>query len=157
MTGTANPAVIYRMDSTSINNNWYEGADTLADPYDNHQNENISPPGSDDRDPAATGTAAYNTRIFGGGLGGVFGYTDVPAYALVSHGQNSFGAFTGRTSTSRVPGAGTLEAENADGDLVLRDVDRSERNLNEYYDDTVFWQTQSDLLSRLREDSCIEP
>ncbi|MBI4031712.1 MAG: type II secretion system protein [Proteobacteria bacterium] len=93
-----------------------------------------------------------------------------PAYVLVSHGQNGFGAFNG-IGAGRVPGPGAWnaeEAENGDGDNRFFITDRLSpvapsasgggpdlyrRDL----DDIVFWQSQAQVMSRLGETSCARP
>lgn len=92
-----------------------------------------------------------------------------PAYILVSHGQNGFGAFNG-LGNARIPGAPALgpELENSNGDNVFFVTDRLSvaspsatgggpdlfrRNL----DDIVFWQSQAQVMSRLGETSCARP
>lgn len=90
-----------------------------------------------------------------------------PAYVLVSHGQNGFGAFNG-IGAARMPGGAGSEAENGNGDNLFFVTDRLSpvapsatgggpdlyrRDL----DDIVFWQSQAQVMSRLGETSCARP
>lgn len=86
---------------------------------------------------------------------------ETPAFILVSHGPNRFGAYTGKTSSDRmldVNGvSGTDETENQDGDktFILRDYTAEQSN--SYYDDLVLWRTQNQIYSEFGDDSCLKP
>jgi len=89
-----------------------------------------------------------------------------PAYVLVSHGQNGFGAFNG-VGAGRIPGGAGPEAENGNGNGTFYVTDRlapvtpSASGGQDLYrrnmDDIVFWQSQAQVMSRLGETSCARP
>ena len=138
------PAIIFNGDTLD----WYDDVDVVAD----HNNSS---------DPVADGTGQpfYNERIYGGGIDGVSAHTDLVTYALISHGSNGAGAYIGNGTTDRTPDdGGVSEQTNADDATQnIYDLEHNDSNGNAYYDDIVFWQTQSNLMARLRRDSCAVP
>ena len=125
---------------------WYDRVNQIADP--NFVNAN---------NPAGVGLPHYNNNVYGGVVDN-FGYTDRPVFAIISHGKNEAGAFLVDGTANRRPNGGTLEAINADAtNLVVYDVPHNSSNGNNFYDDDVSWQTQSDLMARLKRDSCALP
>ncbi len=111
------------------------------------------------------GVAEYTgvgTEVNPASLTGTFQSTFV-AYVLVSHGQNEDGAFGNsgvRSATSSAP-----ETENSDGDRVFFVSDRISSDtaglttslFRPDIDDIVFWQSPSQILTRLGEESCTRP
>lgn len=89
-----------------------------------------------------------------------------PAYVLVSHGQNSIGAF-GPNGAHTPGGASAPENENRDGDNTFFITDRISPRVpsldggtdlyRQDLDDIVFWQSQAQVMSRLGETSCARP
>ncbi|MEW9898893.1 prepilin-type N-terminal cleavage/methylation domain-containing protein [Chitinivorax sp. PXF-14] len=89
----------------------------------------------------ATGNITVNDRSGGGAIALA---TGVPA-AIVSHGQNGYGAYT--ASGTQIPTAGGTadEMENANGDAVFVSHPRD----NSSYDDLVVWLPKELIVSRL--------
>ena len=86
----------------------------------------------------------------------------MPVYAVISHGKTGFGAFL--DGGGRTVAQGASEAVNATlnngsvvNDQVIYDLRHDSSNDNTFYDDIVHWQTQSNLMARLRRDSCALP
>lgn len=80
----------------------------------------------------------------------------VPAVMLVSHGKNGFGAFL--SSGGRTTGtSGNDEQENADGDQVFIDRDRSTSGDANHFDDLLVWRTQDQLYSETGQGICTLP
>lgn len=79
------------------------------------------------------------------------------AYILISHGQNQLGAFLptlgGRDPV--LPPAGSVEAENTDGDNVFTDQQTFSLNVATF-DDLIIWRTQ-DLIFAAEGESCATP
>jgi len=159
-----NPSVIYRADPLT----WYatisNAVPNLVDPNDNHTNENGIIAG-DPEDPVTLIAGAqtfYDDLIYGGGrvVGGntIYGHTDMPVYALISHGENEAGAFVGNGTLNRLPGGGADEQQNANAaQQNIRDLPQNTSAGATYFDDIILWQTQSDILKRLGRNSCMAP
>lgn len=146
---------IYNADSAG----WYNFADTITDHYDNHAVD------GDGVDVVTTDTGAqpfYSNIIYGGGITmgaeTVFAHTDFPVYVLISHGENGAGAFLntgGQTPLSASPAEQT-NASTATP-IIVQDILRDVSLDATYFDDVVYWQTQSQMLARLNRDSCAVP
>ena len=141
------PSIVFTPEG---DNNYYQAVDVIADHYF-----------VDTSNPIAAGGAQafYDNRIYGGGESGVFGHTDVPVYAIISHGSNGAGAWIGNGTMNRNPdNGGASETVNADpNNQRVYDLEHDSSNDATYYDDIVVWQTQSNLMARLRRDSCVVP
>jgi prepilin-type N-terminal cleavage/methylation domain-containing protein len=82
----------------------------------------------------------------------------MPAFLLISHGKNGFGAFLRTGARLAALGqSGDDETENQDGDdnYVIGPTNRIINNT--YFDDIVSWRTQEQLYSETGEGSCIFP
>lgn len=78
-------------------------------------------------------------------------------YVLVSHGENGRGAFILNGGGQQPVIAATLEAENADGNRIYRDImDADNLPGDEEFDDIVLWRTQ-DLVFAENKQSCVVP
>ena len=78
-------------------------------------------------------------------------------YVLVSHGENGRGAYVFNGGGRRPGVAGTLEAENHDGNRVYRDImDADNLPAGQQFDDIVLWRTQ-DLIFAENKQSCVVP
>jgi len=131
---------------TTDPNTWYDRVNQIADP-------NLV----DVNNPIGVGLPHYNNNVYGG-VAGNFGYTDRPVFVIISHGKNESGAFLVDGTANRMPNGGTLETINADAtNLVVYDIPHNSSNDNNFYDDDVSWQTQSELMARLKRDSCALP
>lgn len=146
------PAIVFNEDSA----NWYDEADVVADPnFDDPTN-----PIAEDNP-----QEFYNNSLYGGGfvynaaLETVSGHTDVPVYAVISHGSNGAGAFVVNGTMNRITSYNSVsETINAESDnQIVYDIEHDNSSNNTYYDDIVSWQTQSSLMARLRRDSCAVP
>jgi len=86
---------------------------------------------------------------------------ETPAFILVSHGPNRYGAYTGKTSGDRMLDVngffGTDETENQDGDrtFIIREYTADQGN--DYFDDLVLWRTQNQIYSEFGDNSCLRP
>ena len=89
-----------------------------------------------------------------------------PAYVLVSHGQNGFGAFLGNGTANQKTGGTAQELENADNDVTYFAPDRNaslvtgagETSLfRPNLDDILFWETPAQILGRIGDVSCSHP
>ena len=91
-----------------------------------------------------------------------------PAYILVSHGQNGYGAFSSESGTRTGVAAITTpaERENADGDVTFFASDRTSpvspgganpTLFRPDIDDIVFWEMPSQVLGRIGGVSCSRP
>lgn len=137
------PSLIFNPDD----NDWYDTVDVIADPNFVDANNPIAEGGAQ---------AFYDNVIYGGGA--VSGHTDAAVYAVISHGRNEAGAFIGNGTANRYAGGGASELINADRNSQnIYGLPHDSSNDNTYYDDIVSWQTQSNLMSRLRRDSCAAP
>ena len=139
------PALIFRGDGLGFYNN---NVDAVADP-------NVA------AEPINGGVPPrkyYNNTLHGGTLI-MSGHTDLPAYVLISHGSNGAGAFIGNNTLNRnANDGGVSETINATANnQTVYDLEHDSSNDNTYYDDIVSWQTQSNLMARLRRDSCAVP
>ena len=150
---SGSPSFNLYSDPDSGNNNWYARADIIADPFDDTNSD------GDPSDPVGTGTAFYDETIYGdtgAGANKSRVRTDMTAYVLISHGENGAGAFL--PSGARMPGGSTVEQANADAaNQIVTDLARNTTNTDNYFDDIIFWQSQSQLLARLNRDSCMVP
>lgn len=82
------------------------------------------------------------------------------AYALISHGENGAGAFMVDGTANRFfPGqGGTLEQQNYNNTQQnVWALERAEGTAATYFDDIVRWETQAQMLGRLRRESCLSP
>jgi type II secretory pathway pseudopilin PulG len=83
------------------------------------------------------------------------------AYALVSHGRNGSGAFTGQVAPPQYTpaGMGINETENSDLDatFVFRDLSTNIGGATGYFDDLISWKTNHQIVSLFRNDSCSSP
>ena len=162
---SATSSIIYREDGAS----WYAPADNIADPYDTNANNPLN---------NAAGAPAYGEVLYGGGISDnsaagnpAYGYTDMVTYALISHGKDGEGVFLDGGGRSRVD-QGTAQEINgktndadgnggggADGieDQAIYDLPHNSSNGANYYDDIVQFQTQSNIMARLRRGSCALP
>ena len=146
------PSLVFTPDGAG----WYEPTGTIGTPnIADHYNA---------ADVVSTGVGAqafYHPRIYGGGAAaGNFGHTDMAVYALISHGKNESGVFLIDGTNNRQSGGGVSERVNANDPVVSQnvyDIPHNSSNGVEYYDDIVSWQTQSNLMARLRRDSCSAP
>ncbi len=143
------PSLIFNADA----NDWYDVVDIIADPNLVDANNPIADSGAQ---------PFYNNDLYGGGIvpvaTPVFGHTDQIVYVIISHGKNEAGAFLANGTLNRISGGGTSELINASAtNQVVYDILHDDSNDATYYDDIVSWQTQSNLLSRLRRDSCAVP
>lgn len=81
-----------------------------------------------------------------------------PAYVLISHGENGFGALPNNPAP-----ATAQEIENADGDRNFFVTDRispvigTTTLFRQQIDDIVFWETPAQVMTRLGEVSCTRP
>lgn len=84
--------------------------------------------------------------------------TTMPAFILISHGRNGYGAYlqNGLRMTS-MGQSGIDEDENQDGDNLYVMAPRNLVNSNNYYDDITLWRTQDQLYSETGEGSCVFP
>jgi len=87
-----------------------------------------------------------------------------PAYILISHGQNGHGVFNDQTGRRSKNDTKSIEKENVDGDNVYMVVDadavqKSFKNKKYMYDfdDILFWETPSQILNRLENQTCARP
>lgn len=82
-----------------------------------------------------------------------------PAFVLISHGKNGYGAFRADGSVNRFVGPTTGRADemaNENNDSEFIQVPRSGQAAN-YFDDVLYWQTPDQLISAFGRDSCARP
>ncbi len=146
----------------------YQEADILADHFKNHDEDGELPDLVTFLDELtmrvpldiATPAAAEPYYSIEAQYVPEFRNTTGVAYVLISHGNNGVGAFTGDASASaRFDGpAGTREQDN--GNVANKNVyalEKDDTAGNNFYDDIVRWQTQDQVLARLKRDSCAVP
>ena len=82
-----------------------------------------------------------------------------PAFVLVSHGEDGFGAYLANGSTNRVTtGTGSpTQQENSGGDFRIFVDGPPDRAGNNYFDDIVRWMTQDGLIAAHGALSCQYP
>ncbi len=178
--GPANPATYNPEDHVSF---YTLDVNSIADPRDDHTSEGAGITPSDQEDPitwvpgtpnpatwvqlpggARTAQPYYSNTIYGGGIivdGPLYynAHTDMPVYALISHGANEYGAFLANGTNGQSPSSGG-DSETTNASLTFSNIFALEQNnLNniQVFDDIVRWGTQSDLLARLNRDSCTVP
>ena len=86
------------------------------------------------------------------------GNEEVFAVAIISHGQNGFGAYVANGTGARLAGViGADERANIDGgrDIVSHPVNATAGP--NYFDDIVIWRTQLGLMGELNNASCYMP
>jgi len=86
-----------------------------------------------------------------------------PAFVLVSHGRNGYGAYLADGTTNRVVGPAIAsrlderENEDNDDDYVSTALSRNDGVGNQYFDDILLWKTPNQILSQGGKDSCARP
>lgn len=84
--------------------------------------------------------------------------TTMPAFILISHGRNGYGAYLDNGFRMEALGnSGIDEDENQDGDDNFVMAPRNMSGGNDYFDDIAIWRTQDQLYSETGEGSCVFP
>lgn len=86
--------------------------------------------------------------------------TQMPAFVLVSHGKNVFGAFRVNGTNNRVTDSGSGRANELENENYNQTFIAAQRNNQigaNYFDDIVYWQTADQLISAFGRDSCARP
>ena len=110
---------------------------------------------------------AYNPALYGkiapASLSPTY-ETQTPAFLLISHGENKFGAFIVDGTQSRINGGFSASRiseiknqTNFNSEFYMPPYNKSNVGPDGMFDDILYWQTPSQLLSASGLDSCSRP
>jgi len=152
----------------------YDRVDKILDPYNSYYRTNINneivhrmDPITKGRDGVAKASSMYKDTFYGGGIhighgdkDLIYGYTDMPIYVVISHGENGATAAIQNGIRQKKIKGGYYERQNSyyfrDAKIIWS-LDYSSTHDESHFDDMLEWGTQTSLLLKGSRESCVRP